>query len=334
MAVLLITHDLGVVAETCDRVPGPLRRAGDGNGRRPHPVRPAGAPVYAGASRFLARGRARGRGPAAVHRRAARRRRSPAGRRARPGGLPSARAARAPCRASARSPCRPRRRAGHVVRCHLYPPGASFDAPAFRREPPRPLPARAGAGGARRGRRQLLSGAARRWGWWASPAAARAPRGAPSCRLLAPTAGRVVFDGRDVLAVGAGEMRLRRRLQMVFQDPFASLSPRMTVEQIVAEPLEIHRLSGGGGSGRHGWGRCSTRWAFPPTRRGASPRDFRRPAPAHRHRAGAGPRPGLPRPRRAGFGARHLGARAVVNLLQDLQERRASRTCSSATTCR
>jgi len=51
----------------------------------------------------------------------------------------------------------------------------------------------------------------------------------------------VLFDGQDVFAASGGSMRqLRRHMQMIFQDPFGSLDPRMTVEQIVAEPLVIH----------------------------------------------------------------------------------------------
>ncbi|HOF19036.1 MAG TPA: ABC transporter ATP-binding protein [Phycisphaerae bacterium] len=62
-------------------------------------------------------------------------------------------------------------------------------------------------------------------------------------RLLEPTAGRVVFDGRDVFSLSAGEMRaLRRRMQIIFQDPMSSLNPRMTVGTIVAEPLAVHGL--------------------------------------------------------------------------------------------
>src|SRR5258708_37750716 len=61
-------------------------------------------------------------------------------------------------------------------------------------------------------------------------------------RLIEPTGGSVHFEGRDLLAAGAGEMRhLRRDLQIIFQDPFASLDPRYRVEDIVAEPLIIHR---------------------------------------------------------------------------------------------
>ncbi len=61
-------------------------------------------------------------------------------------------------------------------------------------------------------------------------------------RLIEPTGGSVHFEGRDLLAASPGEMRhLRRDLQIIFQDPFASLDPRYRVEDIVAEPLIIHR---------------------------------------------------------------------------------------------
>jgi phosphonate C-P lyase system protein PhnK len=62
-------------------------------------------------------------------------------------------------------------------------------------------------------------------------------------RLIEPTAGSVRFDGRDVLRSSRGKLReLRREMQIVFQDPFAALNPRMTVGQSVAEPLLVHRL--------------------------------------------------------------------------------------------
>ena len=64
-------------------------------------------------------------------------------------------------------------------------------------------------------------------------------------RLLDPTEGRIRFDGVDLAAVPRRELRLlRRRMQPVFQDPFASLNPKRTVERIVAEPLVIHRRGG------------------------------------------------------------------------------------------
>jgi oligopeptide transport system ATP-binding protein len=65
-------------------------------------------------------------------------------------------------------------------------------------------------------------------------------------RLIEPTAGSVLFDGIDVFALAQGPLRsLRRRMQIVFQDPFASLNPRMTVGAAVREPLEVHRITGG-----------------------------------------------------------------------------------------
>ncbi len=60
-------------------------------------------------------------------------------------------------------------------------------------------------------------------------------------RLEEPTAGRVCFDGRDLGQASADELfRLRREIQMVFQDPYSSLNPRMTVGEIVREPLVVH----------------------------------------------------------------------------------------------
>jgi oligopeptide/dipeptide ABC transporter ATP-binding protein len=65
--------------------------------------------------------------------------------------------------------------------------------------------------------------------------------------LTTPTAGEVHFDGRDVLAMRGKDLRLlRRRMQMVFQDPFASLDPRLTVGASIAEPLRVHGSYGGG----------------------------------------------------------------------------------------
>src|SRR5213079_1567293 len=64
-------------------------------------------------------------------------------------------------------------------------------------------------------------------------------------RLYEPTAGRILFDGQDITRLSEGELRpLRRRMQMVFQDPFASLNPRHSVGRIVGEPIRTHRLAG------------------------------------------------------------------------------------------
>jgi peptide/nickel transport system ATP-binding protein len=60
-------------------------------------------------------------------------------------------------------------------------------------------------------------------------------------RLIEPTSGGIRFDGHDLRAASRGEMRrLRRDMQIIFQDPFGSLDPRMRVEDVIAEPLIIH----------------------------------------------------------------------------------------------
>jgi len=62
-------------------------------------------------------------------------------------------------------------------------------------------------------------------------------------RLETPTSGEVVFEGRDMAKLSDAELRgVRRRMQVIFQDPYSSLNPRMTVGQIIAEPLAVHRI--------------------------------------------------------------------------------------------
>ncbi len=62
-------------------------------------------------------------------------------------------------------------------------------------------------------------------------------------RLIEPTTGSILFDGIDITQLHAGDLRrLRKRIAMIFQDPYASLDPRMSIGRIVAEPLEIHGL--------------------------------------------------------------------------------------------
>jgi oligopeptide/dipeptide ABC transporter ATP-binding protein len=63
-------------------------------------------------------------------------------------------------------------------------------------------------------------------------------------RLIEPTAGSVRFDGEDVFALGPADLRrMRRRMQIIFQDPYASLNPRLSIGRAVREGIEVHRLA-------------------------------------------------------------------------------------------
>ncbi len=65
-------------------------------------------------------------------------------------------------------------------------------------------------------------------------------------QLYTPTEGEIIFDGKDLTQLKGNEMRLmRRKMQMIFQDPYASLNPRMSVRDIIGEPLAIHKLGNG-----------------------------------------------------------------------------------------
>lgn len=65
-------------------------------------------------------------------------------------------------------------------------------------------------------------------------------------RLIEPTAGSVRFEGQEVTTLGKADLRtMRRRMQIVFQDPYSSLNPRLTVGSMLNEPLEMHGLAKG-----------------------------------------------------------------------------------------
>jgi oligopeptide transport system ATP-binding protein len=73
-------------------------------------------------------------------------------------------------------------------------------------------------------------------------------------RLVEPTAGELLFEGRDMLGLDGGQMRaMRKKMQIIFQDPYSSLNPRMTAGRIIAEPLQIHSIC----SGSELWDRVS-----------------------------------------------------------------------------
>jgi peptide/nickel transport system ATP-binding protein/oligopeptide transport system ATP-binding protein len=65
-------------------------------------------------------------------------------------------------------------------------------------------------------------------------------------RIYEPTAGKVLFEGNDIFKYTQTEMKkIRRQIQMIFQDPYACLNPRMPVQDIIGEPLDIHKISTG-----------------------------------------------------------------------------------------
>ena len=64
-------------------------------------------------------------------------------------------------------------------------------------------------------------------------------------RLINPTSGQVIYKGEDITAMNSSELRdLRRKMQIIFQDPYASLNPRMTLASAIIEPMQIHNLGG------------------------------------------------------------------------------------------
>ena len=110
-------------------------------------------------------------------------------------------------------------------------------------------------------------------------------------RLIEPTGGIVKMMGRDIAPLSKKELRpFRQQMQIVFQDPFSSLNPRMTAGDIVGEPLYVHGVKGskerqrpGGGPVRPGRAAAGADGQLPAPVLG-------RPAPAHRHRPCAGAR--------------------------------------------
>ena len=156
----------------------------------------------------------------------------------------------------------------------------------------------ASASRSRRARRSASSG---------SPAAERRRSAGPSSSCSNRPSGQIVFDGQDITGYKRKQMRaVRRDIQIVFQDPYASLNPRMTVRDIVAEPLKIHGLYRRGEGTRRVEELLRTGRAQPGAREPLPARVLGRAAPAHRRRACARAQPADDGARRAGIGARRV----------------------------
>ena len=120
-------------------------------------------------------------------------------------------------------------------------------------------------------------------------------------RLTHPTAGKVVFDGTDVAAYSAKEFKkVRPNMQMIFQDPFASLDPRRTVTELIAEPMKIYKTGSRDEIYKRVKKLMDTVGLAERFQNSYPPRAGRRPPPAYRHRPGSGPEPQVHRLRRAG----------------------------------
>ena len=141
-------------------------------------------------------------------------------------------------------------------------------------------------------------------------------------RLEEPTAGTLTFNGEDVYGANRRDMRrIRRDIQIVFQDPYTSLNPRMTVADIIGEPLDIHPdVVPKGGRKRRVQELTGAGRSQPRARQPLSPPVLRRPAAADRDRARHRAQPQGPGVRRAGLGPRRVGAGPGGQRLQRLQD--------------
>jgi len=119
-------------------------------------------------------------------------------------------------------------------------------------------------------------------------------------RLRDPTGGSVTFDGEPVFELSGGDLdAFRRRAQVMFQDPFSSLDPRMTAGEIITEPLAIHDVGTSAERRERAESLLEGGRSLRRPDRPVSPRVLRRAAPAHRIRPRTRHRSGVHRPRRA-----------------------------------
>ncbi len=145
-------------------------------------------------------------------------------------------------------------------------------------------------------------------------------------RLLDPTVGRVWFEGRDITVLPQRELRpLRRRMQIIFQDPYSSLNPRMSVRKIVGEALQIHKLARSAKEEEEIVARLLARVGLRPDAMSRYPHEF---SGGQRQRIGIARALAVMEKGEGGFivcdepiSALDVSIQAqIVNLLQDLQE--------------
>ena len=156
-------------------------------------------------------------------------------------------------------------------------------------------------------------------------------------RLEEPTSGKLTFDGVDVYTQkGAAMRKLRRDIQIVFQDPYTSLNPRKTVGDIIGEPYEIHTdVLPKGGRRRRGAGAARPGRAESRAHQPLPAPVLRRPAAADRDRPWTGPQPEGDHLRRAGLGIGRLGPGPGGQPAGEICSRSSGwPTSSSPTTCR
>ena len=169
----------------------------------------------------------------------------------------------------------------------------------------------------------------------ANPAAASRRSRARCCGWSRPSRARQFRRPRSARTLGRTQLRaMRRRLQMIFQDPLASLDPRMTIGDIVGEPLRVFgRGSQAQRAARACWRSCERVGLVAEHLQSLSARILRRPGAAHRHRPRADHRARAGRLRRAAVGARRLDQVADQQPAQGpAAAARSSRCCSSRTT--